>query len=279
MSNIINNNIKGKDISMKQLELRAYSRVEISEVLGVNIADSNHFKRNVESKLNRWGYSYEYSRKQVVITRQPTTAEERLSEMMIRAFNMDVRIDSYTFAAFIYSLVVYPEFVSMPWEERAKFLEDEFNITVSDRTLRSWCSHLIESHAVVKDNSYLTRWITGYCNGEKYRELVDGDPELEQFADDYWNEKKELLEEFSDLPAKEKWDTVRKTLWDRHHCCLYCCKGIVFSAWNDEMSNEALQEVIELVNEIAEKEPSETILRVEQSMITSPIVNNGQFHF
>lgn len=268
MSN--NNNIIGSN-AMSQLELRAYSREEIAEVLGVNLKDTNHFKRNVESKLTKWGYSYEYSRKEVKIIAAPATAEEKLSEIMIRAYDMDIRIDSFSFAAFLYSLVVFPDFISMPWEERSKYLEEEFGISVSDRTLRSWCSRFIETRTVIKDDEYKTRWITGYVNGEKYRDLVDGDEDLEKFADDYQKEKMELLNQYKDLDDKEKWSNVRRTLWDKYHCCVYCCKGIMLSAWNDALNNETLKEVIELVNEIAEKEPVDTKVVVEQHMESTPI--------
>lgn len=276
-NNTLNNNGCSKENSMTQLELRPYSRDEIAKVLDVNIKDTNHFKRNVEAKLNKWGYSYEYSRKAVIITRQPQTADEKLSEIMIRAYDMDIRIDTYAFSCFLYSLAVFPDFTAMPWEERAIFLQEEFGITVSDRTLRSWCSRLIETNTVAKDNSIRTRWITGYYDGQKYRELVEG-KELEEFADRYQQDKIALLEEYKNLNNSEKWNTVRKALWDKYHCCVYTCKGIIFSAWNDALSMEMMQTVIELVDEIAAREPSENIIKYEQSIITIPISNN-EFHF
>lgn len=277
MSN--NNNILSKDAAvMKQLDLRAYSREEIADVLDVNIKDVNHFKRNVESKLLKWGYSYEYSRKAVTITRVPTTAEEKLSEIMIRAFDMDVRIDAFSFAAFLYSLVVFPEFASMPWEERSKFLKDEFKIDISDRTLRSWCSKFIETNTLIKDSDNKTRWITGYLDGEKYRDQVDGDEELEKFVDVYNERRKELLEEYKDEKPEEKWKTVRSILWQEYHCCVYCCKSISLAAWGDSIHYENLQEVLELVTEIAEREPVETSVVIEQSIITTP-VKQGEFIF
>ncbi len=63
---------------MQQLEKRFYSRQEIADTLGVNIKDSGHFKRNVESKLQKWGYSYNYTSTGITITRQPETPQERL---------------------------------------------------------------------------------------------------------------------------------------------------------------------------------------------------------
>lgn len=263
----------------KQLELRAYSREEIALVLGVDLKDTNHFKRNIEAKLNKWGYSYEYSRKAVTITRAPTSAYERLAEIMIRNYDMDIRIDTFAFSTFLYSLVVFPEFVSMPWEERAIFLKDEFNVEVSDRTLRSWCARFFESGTLIKNNDIKTRWVTSYVDGEKCRMLVDGDPYLEQAADTYFKDFSNLMKTYKDLPKKERWDIVHKTLWDKYHCCYYSCKGISFSAWDDVSSFEVLQEMIELVNEIAEKEPVNTTVVINQTLEASSVTKEGEFKF
>ena len=255
---------------MKQLNLGSYSRAEIAEILGVNIKDTNHFKRNVENKLTKWGYSFKYSRKEVTITRVPTTADEKLAEILIRGYDLDIRIDTNAFAAFFYSLVVFPEFSSMPWEERAVFLKDEFGVCVSDRTLRSWCSRLLQTSTVMKDDSNKTRWITGYYQGEKYRELVDGDDKLEEVADEYYKDMRELLEQYKKLEKTEKWNIIRKTLWDKHKCCIYFCKSIVPSAFDSASSFETMQEMIDLVNEIAEREPVETEEVITSSIVTIP---------
>ena len=41
---------------MQQLEKQFYSREEIAELLAVKITD--HFKRDVINKLDKWGYQY-----------------------------------------------------------------------------------------------------------------------------------------------------------------------------------------------------------------------------
>lgn len=263
---------------MQQLELCSYSRAEIAKILDVNVDDTNHFKRNVEAKLQKWGYSYEYSRKTVTLTKAPTTADEKLAEILVREYDIDVRIDTYAFAAFLYSLVVFPEFGSMPWEERAKWLEEEFGVEVSDRTLRSWCSRLISTSTVHKDDTYKTRWITSYYNGEKSRDLVDGDKELEEFADGYQQTKLELLEKYKELSDKEKWNCVRKDLWEKYKCCVYYCKGITLTAF-DSTSLDTMQELIELVNEIAEREPVEVTEVVSLSVVVKPKENKTDEKF
>jgi hypothetical protein len=255
-----------KELSMKQLELRTYSREELADILNININDTNHFKRNVENKLNNWGYSYKYYKRQFEIIRVPTTANERLSEIMQRAYGMDIRIDTIAFAAFLYSLVVYPEFTAMPWQQRCVFLKEEFQVEVSDRTLRAWCSKFISSGYITKDDNSKVRWITGYANGEKYRDIIDGDPLMEQFADNYQQKKSELLKKYKSFPRKERWQMVLKELWDTYHCCIYYCKSLQFSAWNNQMDMETLQEMIELVNEIAENTPAETEYIIQQNI-------------
>jgi len=262
---------------MKQLKLGTYTREEIANILGVNINDTNHFKRNVENKLIKWGYSFKYSRKEVTITRIPTTADEKLAEILIREYNLDIRIDTNAFAAFFYSIVVFPEFSSMPWEERAEFLKDEFGVCVSDRTLKSWCSRLLQTSTVVKDDSNKTRWITGYYQGEKYRELVDGDKELEKLADDYRKSMKELLDKYKTIENKEKWALVRKELWNKYQCCIYYCKSIAATAFDNTESLETLQEMVELVNEIAEREPVETAVVITSSIVTIPKKDEFKF--
>lgn len=165
----------------------------------------------------------------------------------------------------------------MPWEERAKFLKDEFGIGISDRTLRSWCSRLLQTSTVVKDDLNKTRWITGYYNGEKYRELVDGDKELEKLADDYHESMKELLDKYKKLENKEKWNLVRKELWDKYKCCIYYCKSITTTAFDNTESLETLQEMVELVNEIAEREPVETEVVITSSIVTIPRKDEFKF--
>ena len=128
---------------MQQLDLRFYSRTEIAEILAVNISDSRHFKRNTENKLKKWGYRYSYTTAGVTILSCPTTAEERLAELLIRQYNIDVQINPYAFACFITAFSDIDGFDSMPWGERAKVYYDYSGISMDERTLRNWCSKLI----------------------------------------------------------------------------------------------------------------------------------------
>ena len=254
-----------KEISMKQLELRPYSRQEIADVLGVNIEDTSHFKRNVENTLLKWGYSFEYSRKQVKILRAPTSAAERLSELMIRLYDLDIQTDIYAFSCFLYSIAVYPEFNTAPWVEKSRILEDEFSVVVNDRTLRSWCTKLIDCGTLVKNKEQRSCWITGYYNGEKYRELVDGDQHLEETAARYRRDMSYAMKRLND------WNEVFSEMWEKYHFCVYYCYGFSFSAFDARANHETIGHIIDLVNEITERGPVEYSHTVYQELIEKKV--------
>ena len=116
---------------MEQLELRFYTRQQIAEILSVNLQDSNHFKRNVESTLSKWGYAYQYSTPGVTIKSKPETAEERLKEILIRVLKLDVQINPYDFACFLTAFSDIDGFANMPWDKRAEILENVYNVKVA----------------------------------------------------------------------------------------------------------------------------------------------------
>ena len=94
--------------------------------------------------------------------------------------------------------------------------------------------------------------------GFKRRELV-----TEEEAQAYFKERSELIEEITwqimkgsrklsyDAARSEAWKNVINFLWDRDHCCYYCCKTFHFKAWN---LNGSLAEVYELTRYISGKE-------------------------
>lgn len=140
---------------MKQLEKRFYAREELAEITGID-AKSNHFARDVKNTLTQWNYNYEYSRKGALITKQPETAEERLAEIIIRAYGMDVRLDVYGFACFISLLLEDEEFRAMPWAERERVMSEEMGVTISFETMKKWCAKLIGKNMIAKsaDKAY-----------------------------------------------------------------------------------------------------------------------------
>ena len=231
---------------MLQLEQRFYSRMELAEILGVNINDSSHFARNVKDKLTKWGYGFDYKTEGATILSVPTTAEERLKEIAIRQFNIDVQTDSYAFACFISAINELEGFDSMPWETRAKVFSSFSGVKVSDRTLRSWCSKLLKKNAVSKTGG-TTYWKTAYENGRKIQTQV-----TKEETESYYNRRSELVAELvnAGMEQREAMGRVYKCLWSEFNCCYYCCKGFLVTAFSDE---ELMREIIELTCQITQK--------------------------
>lgn len=267
---------------MNQLEKKFYSRQEIAEALSLNIADSNHFKRNVQNKLMKWRYSFEYSSKGVLITKVPETAEERLSEILIREYGIDIQIDTYSFACFITAFEDIENFTAMPWGERVELLKKTYNVSADERTLRNWCSKLIKTNTVVK-TSKKAHWRTIVVNGVKTREWIDGIEEAEQEMREYYENRKLLVNNYiSDCLASgkkdykeikaEAWKNANHELWNKYGCCYYSCKSFAIGAFDDL---RLLEEIQELVREIADK-GEEPVVRVNVSISTGA---NKEFIF
>lgn len=221
---------------MQQLEKQFYSREEIAELLTVKITD--HFKRDVINKLDKWGYKYKYSRKGVEITGAPATAQEKLKEIMIRQFDLDIQVDVNAFACFVKLLIDYEDFMNMPWEQRVKEIKEIYNVSVEKRTLERWGNKLISKNLIAKgfDRVY---WSTTYINGKKERIRVDGDPEAEAEMAAYMARKKELA------ALSKDFNENFAILWKEFGCCYYSCSSLVLNA-----IDENIQEICELVDEI-----------------------------
>lgn len=248
---------------MEQLKLGFYSRTEIAAVLEVNLSDSKHFKRNITNKLLNWGYSFEYSLKGVKITRVPTTPREKLAEIALREFDLDIRVDAYAFSVFIYSFNNYTDFTSMPWGERVKSLEEGFGVFVPERTLKRWCSWLINAGIICRDFNERTKWIT--YGTEHKREKIDGNPSLEEFAKQYEEDKQELLLRYTNLNIKEKWKKIFFVLWSKYNCFIYSCKGFKMPRFAIGLS-ETIIYINELVNQIILEEEEESIEIINQQL-------------
>lgn len=240
---------------MKQLEKRFYSREEIGEITGVD-AKSQNFKRNVSNKLTNWGYTAIYGKKSFTIERIPETAKERLSEIMIREYGLDIQCDCYDFAIFMFCLLEDSDgFSSMPWQQREVFLKDVWNVNVSFETLRKWCAKLIKSNTVAKNKDNKTYWITTSVNGVKYQEELD-DGRNNPLWQKYWHK-------FFELQKTGQGGSAYSELG----YCVYSCPSFVFSAFDD---TGLLEEVIELVKEIADEDAADTEVRYSVEFIDVP---------
>lgn len=267
---------------MQQLETKFYSRAEIAEELELNINDSKHFKRNLENKLVKWGYSFEYSRKGVLITRAPETANEKLAEILIREYDLDIQIDTYAFACFITAFEEIEIFESMPWGEREKAMKYAYGVTVTDRTLRNWANKLFKTGTLAKSNE-TTCWRTRFIGGEPFREWVNGIEEMEQEMSDAFAFRKKAANDYiSNAVASgrkdykeiraEAWKVANSLVWKEYGCCYYTCKTIKPGAFD---KTKHLQEIYELVREIAAN-GEETFLKVDVSLATG---NKKEFIF
>ena len=241
---------------MKQLELRTYTPKEMCEITSVRYEDSGHRKRNIEEKLADWGYEFVFPPKRnITITKKPESSEAKLKEILLRRLKLSTQIVPLHFACFIFAFEDIEGFASMPWEERARELYNHYGITECARTLRNWCSKLLNKELIAKvdDRTY---WKTEIMNGRKTRTSIQqGDAEMTA----YFSKRSALIAydraegEKAKIPAKElKNFSIKlavKDLWNEYHCCYYTCKTFLFSAWEDD-EEPFFQEVVELTHDI-----------------------------
>ena len=165
---------------MKQLELNeVITRDEMGALLSIDAKNKN-FARSVTNILNRWGYEAEkLPKKRYKIIRVPQTPEEKLNELLVRKFNMDIHTETYAFGVFIMELAENVEFAAMPWEKRVQELKEFYDIEISEKTLRTWAKRLMEAGIIAKDNNDKVEWVTVVKGKEKDRYTV------EQFEKEY----------------------------------------------------------------------------------------------
>ena len=241
---------------MKQLELRNYPRAEIAEALSLKLKDSSHFKRNVESKLLKWGYGFHYSTAAVEIISKPEKPEEQLSEILYRGYGIDVQVNSIQFACFISAFTDIEDFSSSPWVKREELFYKYYGYFVSERTMRNWCSQLINRGVIVRAEGY-TAWRTYFENGRKIREPIEEIDKVEM--QNYYERRSALFKDnyITELergkPQKEAraeaWRTTYKDLWAEFQCCFYYCKYFVLSGFS--YNDVDVWEIYELSREIA----------------------------
>lgn len=249
---------------MEQLELRFYSREEIAPLLSVNIKDSDHFAGNVKSRLEKWGYGFRYVIRQgVEILSKPETPEERLAEILYRGYGISIQINAEQFACFIAAFTDIDGFDSMPWEERATAYYEYYGICVNEKTLRNWCSQLIE-HGVIARAGASTKWRTYFDGNRKIREPIEEIDEAEMqsyferrgeiFKDHYISEMERGLP--PRVARKTAWKDTYSDLWAEFNCCFYYCKNFTLTAFS--YNDVDVREIYELCRELAAAAPPPT---------------------
>ena len=216
---------------MQQIEVRNYSRNEMADLLKVEITDS-HFSRKVQSILTKWGYSFVYSRKTIQITAAPSTAQERLNELLIREFDLDIRIDIGKFATFVY-LLMDEEFSSMPFGERVNVMKQDYNIEVSEITLKRWYKKLVDYNVVETNRLRKTYWVSMYVDGQKTRMKID---ENDEGKIKYENRRRKLAEKNikNGMNKADAYSSANLTCWKEFKCCYYSCNTIILNAFNQQ---------------------------------------------
>ena len=246
---------------MDQLELRFYPRAEIAEALQIKIEGNRNFGRDVETKLSNAGYCCEYkSRQGVYILSKPETPEERLSEILYRGYGINIQIHAEEFACFIAAFTDIEGFESMPWAERAAAYYTYYGICVSDKTLRNWCSQLIDRGVIAKMGGS-TRWRTYFEGNRKIREPIEEIDVVEM--ENYFERRSELFKNHyideleSGLPPrvarKAAWKQTYIDLWGEFGVCYYYCKTFTLTAFS--YNDVDVREIYELVTEIAAVAP------------------------
>ena len=244
---------------MEQLELRAYERQEIAEILHVR-NDPHNFTRDVSNRLQKWGYEGTViNRGPVIITHKPVTAEERLKEIMFRLFDLDTQTGTNgemdngatVFACFLHFMMSEEIAQTMPWDERYAWLEENYGVKVARPCLNRWAKRLIENEIMEKSTGKTDAmwWMTYYIDGKKYRHPVDDDdPELQayrHFQDQTYSVQLKL--------TKDNWKTAyaatKKIMWQEFKCCYYQCKCLQVNG----ITTEEIEMVLELIEEIVEK--------------------------
>ena len=227
---------------MKQLEVRFYSLDELAEA--IDRKRDSHFAGNAKADLTKWGYEWEWKNgRGVVITKAPQTAKERLAEIMNRKFGLDIQVDVYAFACFMWMLLTVDGFDAMPWTVRAEEIEYWFGVEVTEKTLRSWASRLLATDNLHKSEDRIL-WRTERHNGN-----ISRDPVVPDDADyiSYKSRQAELIAEYKalGLTKSKAWGEAFKQLWREFKCCYYGCSKLMLNGLQED-----IDEIAELATQI-----------------------------
>jgi hypothetical protein len=148
----------------------------------------------------------------------------------------------------------------MPWAERAAAYYNFYGIFVNERTLRNWCSQLIDRGVIAKVGGS-TKWRTYFEGNRKIREPIEEIDEVEM--ESYFERRGELFKDhyISHLERGEKPKEARKSawketyvdLWAEFDCCFYYCKGFTLTAFS--FNGVDVREIYELCRELAAAAP------------------------
>ncbi len=247
---------------MIRLELRAYTRKEISEITGIPMVyasgrPNGNFINRVRERLENWHYECDTPHGgPVIITKQPATALDRLHDIMMRKLGFDVQVRPDEFACFMHFMMTVSDADCMPVEERLDFINQNYKpICLSKATLERWTASLEEAEALIVDGQAQVRWKVEKINGLPYRTKLDDSPEMREERYRYTERMHELFREKrkTGLTGKALNKAVFSQLWNEF--------GFGYGrpsptlVWNGiTMSPELYQEIMELVTTIWDQE-------------------------
>ena len=236
---------------MDRLELRFYSRKEISEATGRKLG-SDQFKRDVLHDLDAWGYEYIWQdRKGVTITGRLKSNELRLKELLVERLELDTQVDPVEFAQFIAAFWTIEGFSTMPVKRQEQILSELCGRDISESTITRWRGKLFKSGNAHKSGK-AALWKTTTENGIKRQRRVDiNSPEY----DEYCKVRTATLKAIRESDANNEQSKTNDSVWGRMVMALYpvygvyyYCPEICLDAFGD-----AAEEITELVYAIMEE--------------------------
>lgn len=274
---------------MLHLEKRFYTLVEIKKLM-----DSKR-KETITNNLTQWNYRYEWiPYKGVNILETPEEsgdALEQLKALLKSRLGLDKQTNFKAFAAMFYLFIEDDDFQTAPWEARAKELNRQFGIEISEKTLRTYMSKLLAQDIMIKDSEFREYWKTTYvCGIEKVQLPVTLDEEEAMW--EYFNKRSQYLldadilyQQAMDEPIgtlnPKRWNIALRKLWDEYKTVYYPVKGFQFNAFEDKDIQELyrLSSLVIADVDLSKEEVEEIIEERQAVSATSCIDKNGNFYF
>ena len=232
------------------LEKKLYPNKELAPLIGVDIDDTAHLKRNITKVLEFIGLKQNKDFKfpkngHTLIIRPPETPIEKIHCASCK-LKFGTKIDVVKFATFIYCLYEKEEFNKCPWVIRQQLFKDKYSLDISEKTLYNWKNKIIENNLAVKDNSDYCWWSTDTDNTtkEKIRKKVEEDSEeyqkLKAFIENFNNR-----EDIQKMTEEERMKEYRYSMIAELGKYYYKCASYKFNAWE----NPTLQFLVKAVKE------------------------------
>ena len=252
---------------IQKLEKRFYPRMEIAEIMELSTRDKN-FADKVKTRLKNWGYKYIYiKRRGVEITGIPSTAEEKVQELLIRKLNLDSQTNLKAFAIMMNLLASDYEFATSPWLTRENIIWKEYGIEISESAMRNWAKKLAKEDILTKitDSPEIWRSYRDEFDMKHQERVSDDEEKLDEYEkykakkSQYLKEADKAYQEENDtlLPSPTRWKETYSKLWHEFNCCYYSVKPFVFNAFYDDDYRELFElteEIVQnLIIEVADK--------------------------